>query len=152
MNKKLKIIIISIVFILSILFIFIRSNNAPERVIKNCIKYEDMQNIDKLTSCFTYNYRLSDDGIEIIKNVESMKLIDIELVNDESIYNIYMHSGRGTLRNDLSRNDIKIYNVKYYIKYKDDNKSVDGSGEYVKMYFLIKESDTGKWKIDDIGQ
>ncbi|MDB1924355.1 DUF4829 domain-containing protein [Clostridium tertium] len=81
-----------------------------------------------------------------------MELIYMELVNDESIYNVYMHSGKGSLRNDLSRDDIRIYNVKYYIKYKDDNKTVSGSGEYTKKYFLIKESNTGKWKIYNIGE
>lgn len=128
------------------------SQNKPEMVIKNCIKYEDRQNINKLTSCFSDNYRLSDESIESIKNVANMKLIDLKLVNNESIYNAYIHNGRGTLIDNLSRDDVRIYNVKYYIKYKDDTKSVDGSGEYSKMYFLIKESNTQKWKIDDIGQ
>lgn len=152
MNKKLRIIIISAVFILSIFFIFIRTLNTPERVIKNYITYMDTENISKLNSCVTYNYRFSDEALETIRIIESMKLLDIEVVNDESIYNAYMHSGSGSLYDDLPRNDIKIYKVKYDIKYKDDNKSVTGSGEYTKKYILIKESDTGKWKIDDIGE
>lgn len=57
-----------------------------------------------------------------------MKLVDIELINYESIYNVYMHSGSGSFKDDFPRNDFKIYNVKYYIKYKDDNKSVKDSG------------------------
>lgn len=154
MNKKLKITVISFVFVLifSIIFIFIKSGNSPESIIKDYIAYMDTQNINKLNSCRTYNYRISNEGLETIKNIESMKLLDIEAVNDESIYNTYMHNGSGALYHDLSRNDIKIYKVKYDIKYKDDNKSVTDSGEYIKKYFLIKENGSGKWKINDIGQ
>ncbi|MBY0757194.1 DUF4829 domain-containing protein [Clostridium sardiniense] len=152
MNKKLKITVIAFVFVFSMLFIFIRIGNSPESVIKDYIKYMDTQNINKLNSCRTYNYRISNEGLETIKNIESMKLLDIEVINDESIYNTYMHNGNGSLYHDLSINDIKIYQVKYDIKYKDDNKAVTDSGEYIKKYFLIKEHGSRKWKIDDIGQ
>lgn len=154
MNKKLKITVIAFVFVIifSILFIFIRIGNSPESVIKDYITYMDTQDINKLNSCRTYNYRLSNEGLETIKNIESMKLLDIEIINDESVYNTYMYNGNGALYHDLSRNDIKIYKVKYDIKYKDDNKAVTDSGEYIKRYFLIKENSSRKWKIDDIGQ
>ncbi|VYU55348.1 DUF4829 domain-containing protein [Clostridium tertium] len=146
MNKKLKIIIISVVFILSIFFIFIKSSNTPEKVIKNYIKYKDMHNIDKLSS--TVTYEMPDYYID---NIETMKLINLELITDEVLYNAYMHDGKGSLRKDLSRDDVRIYTVDYYIKYKDDNKSVEDSGEHNKHYTLIKEKGTNKWIIDSIG-
>ena len=92
MNKKLKIILISIVFILSVFFIFIKTINSPERTIKNYIESIDTHNIDRLNKCVTYDNRLGAEGIDTIKNaIESMKLINVELVNDESIYSRYIN-------------------------------------------------------------
>ncbi len=92
MNKKLKIILISIVFILSVFFIFIKTINLPERTIKNYIESIDTHNIDRLNKCVTYDNRLGAKGIDTIKNaIESMKLINVELVNDESIYSRYIN-------------------------------------------------------------
>ncbi|MBD7915210.1 DUF4829 domain-containing protein [Clostridium sp. Sa3CUN1] len=152
MNKKLKIILISIVFILSVFFIFIKTINSPERTIKNYIESIDTHNIDRLNKCVTYDNRLGAEGIDTIKNaIESMKLINVELVNDESIYSSYIQGKSKSFKDELPRDDIKIYKVKYYIKYKDDNKSVKDSGEYTQTYYLIKESYSKKWKINDIG-
>ncbi|WP_291653327.1 hypothetical protein [Clostridium sp.] len=80
-----------------------------------------MHKLKIYTPCLSIFYRF-----KIIAKHRSMKLVDIELINDESIYNVYMHSG--SFKDDFPRNDFKIYNVKYYIKYKDDNKSVKDSG------------------------
>lgn len=147
MNKKLSIIIVSIIFILGILFVFMKSINTPEKVIKNHIKYINEHNIDKLSN--TVTYELSDYMIE---NIDTMELISLELVNDESAYDTYIRSGGGQIIDNLSINNVKIYKVKYYIKYKDDTKSVTGSGEFIRNYYLIKDKDTGLWKINDLGE
>lgn len=147
MNKKLSIIIVSIIFILGVLFIFMKSTNTPEKVIKNHIKYINQHNIDKLSN--TVTYKLSDYMIE---NIDTMELISLELVNDEYTYDTYIRSGGGRIIDNLSINDVKIYKVKYYIKYKDDSKSVTGSGEFIRNYYLIKDNNTGLWRINDLGE
>ncbi|MBS5938603.1 DUF4829 domain-containing protein [Clostridium sartagoforme] len=149
MNKKLKIIIIFFIFIILGGVIFIKSFNTPEKVIKNHIKYKNTHNIKKLSSTITDE--ISDNYIEYVDNIETIKLINMELQVDSNFYNIYINGGKGRLRKDLSRDDIKIYTVNYYIKYKDDNKSVKGSGKHSTNYILIKEKSSNKWIIDDMG-
>lgn len=151
-NFKLILILFVAILILAISFISIQNETAPKRVIKDSVKYKNMQNIDKLQGCYSYDYQGAYRSIDSISNIESMKIINIELVKDESIYYSYMHNGRASLRTDLSRKDIKIYNVKYDIKYKDDSKAVVSSGEYLRKYYLLKEGPAGEWKISDVGQ
>ena len=152
MSKKLR--SLMIFFILAILFIlcsalFIKTFNTTERVIENHIKYTDMHNIKKLSRTITDE--IDNNYLKYIDNIETMRLISMELHTEDNYYNIYLNGGKGSLRKDLSRDDVKIYTVDYYIKYKDDNKSVEGSGEHSKIYTLIKEEDTNRWIIDEIG-
>ena len=144
-----------IFFILAVFLIlgntlFVITFNTPERVIENHIKYRNNNDISKLSRTITDE--IDDNYLESIDNTEAMRLISMKLHTEENYYNIYLNSGKGSIRKDLSRDDVKIYTVDYYIKYKDDNKSVEDSGEHSKIYTLIKEKDTNKWVIDEIGQ
>lgn len=150
MSKKFNINILIFIFIVFFIFssiLLIKNLNNPEMVIKNHIKYKNAHNIEELSSTITNP--LSTNYIEYLDNIESTNLINLKLNTDEKLYNIYINSGKGSLRKNLSRDTVKIYTVNYYIKYKDDTKSIEGTGEHSHNYILIKEN--GKWLIDDIG-
>lgn len=148
MNKKLKLSLIVFVIILGCIFIGLRIYNAPKVIIKNSIKYENSHDIDSLEKCYTTRLGVPYNTVE---NIKSKKIISISLVTDQLLYDFYFNNSIEKDSN-LTRDRVKIYSVNYKVEYEDDNKSPEDSGEYRKNYIVIKDSITGSWKIDDIGE
>ncbi|MBN1040351.1 DUF4829 domain-containing protein [Clostridium botulinum] len=46
----------------------------------------------------------------------------------------------------------KQYVNNYNVKYTDQNKEPEDSGSYEKIYTLIRENNSGGWKIDEARQ
>lgn len=136
-------------FIVSIIIIFIGlcvfKYKMPENTIKKSFDYTNNKNLEKLLDCYTDRNKDSDFRLYNIKKVSLKK---IELIKDEEMYNQYFSSGLGSI-NNISRNNIKIFNVDYHIEYNDENIEPQDSGDDSKYYNLIKEN--GSWKIDTIG-
>lgn len=148
MKKKLKLSLIVLVVISGGIFIWLKIYNAPEAIIKNSIKYENSHDIDSLKKCYTSRLGVPYNTVE---NIKSKKIISISLVTEQSLYDFYINNSIEKY-GDLTKDRVKIYSVNYKVEYEDDNKSPEDSGEYRKNYIVIKDSMTGSWKIDDIGE
>ncbi|OOM80860.1 hypothetical protein CLPUN_12370 [Clostridium puniceum] len=145
-NKRFIIktlILISIILISVLAYLII---NSPTNVIKESIKYENEHNLEKLLNCYTSKNQDSNFRLD---NIESKQLVSISLIKDDSIYNSY--NNENELGNELLNKNVRIYSVKVNIRYKNENIEPITNGEYEYHYYLIKESNTGKWKIDSIG-
>ncbi|WP_252249422.1 DUF4829 domain-containing protein [Clostridium sp. VAP23] len=124
------------------------SINLAEDVIRDSYKYKNEHNKEKLLNCYTKRYENIDFRLD---NLESIELNSIDLITDEKIYDSYFKNGSGLI-NGVKRENVKQYTVKYNIKYKDQSKEPQDSGSYEKIYTLIRENNSGNWKIDEIGE
>ena len=118
-----------------------------EDVIRNSFKYKNEHNLDKLLECYTDRNKNSNFRLD---NLEYIEIIDLKQVTDESQYRnsiIRIRSGE----NNLKIKAIKIYYVKFNIKYKDDTIEPINSGETMNEFTLIKLKNSDKWLINDVG-
>ncbi|NFH90244.1 DUF4829 domain-containing protein [Clostridium botulinum] len=133
---------------------FIKSINlsgaikSPEDVIRDSFKYENAHQLKNLLTCYTTRYK---DINFRLDNLESCRLNSLELITDSRIYKSYFTSGRGMI-NNIKRENVRKYTVKYNVQYKDQSKEPEDSGEYEKLFTLIRENNLGEWKIDGIGE
>ncbi|NFH69213.1 DUF4829 domain-containing protein [Clostridium botulinum] len=129
---------------------FIKSINlseaikSPEDVIRDSFKYENSHQLKNLLTCYTTRYK---DVNFRLDNLESCRLDSLELITDSRIYKSYFTSGV-----EIKRENVRKYTVKYNVQYKDQSKEPEDSGDYEKMFTLIRENDLGEWKIDGIGE
>ncbi|WP_017352572.1 DUF4829 domain-containing protein [Clostridium sp. ZBS4] len=121
---------------------------SPEDVIRDSFKYENAHQLKNLLTCYTIRYK---DINFRLDNLQSCRLDSLELITDSRIYKSYFTSGRGMI-NNIKIENVRKYTVKYNVQYKDQSKEPEDSGEYEKMFTLIRENNLGEWKIDGIGE
>ncbi|RDY22922.1 DUF4829 domain-containing protein [Romboutsia maritimum] len=146
--------IVCILFILFIIIICFNSlkkqtslnqNTDPKTTIENSFKFENDHDVNKLKNCYTSNLVDAVCKKDSVDNIESTKLLNLNLVTDETYYQNYINT-----KDNLKRDDIAIYNVNYYVKFKGLRAEPIDSGEDETYYYVIKEKDS-TWKIDSIG-
>ncbi|NFG63126.1 DUF4829 domain-containing protein [Clostridium sp. CMCC3677] len=117
---------------------------SSEDVISESFKYENSHQLKNLLTCYTTRYK---DVNFRLDNLESCRLDSLELITDSRIYKSYFTSGV-----EIKRENVRKYTVKYNVQYKDQSKEPEDSGDYEKMFTLIRENNLGEWKIDGIGE
>ncbi|WP_252224179.1 DUF4829 domain-containing protein [Clostridium sp. ZBS2] len=117
---------------------------SPEDVIRESFKYKNSHQLKNLLTCYTTRYK---DVNFRLDNLESCRLDSLELITDEGICKSYFTSGV-----EIKRENVRKYTVKYNVQYKDQSKEPEDSGDYEKMFTLIRENNLGEWKIDGIGE
>lgn len=122
-------------------------SDEVENVIKNSFKYRNEHDLDKTLELYIDRYKDSDFRLD---NLESIEIIELKLLTDKSQYRQYINN---IILNesDLKIKAIKIYEVKYYVEYKDETLEPNDSGEIMKQYCLIKLQDSDKWLIHGVG-
>lgn len=118
-----------------------------EQVIKDSFKYENENNLEKTLECYVDKYKNSDFGLD---NLIYKNIIDIELLEDEPDFR---YTIAGILLNEpnMDIEEMKMYRVKSYVEYKDENIEPVDSGETSHRYTMIKLKDLNKWVIYSIG-
>lgn len=156
MKGNLKIFIIAIITIISLIGCSKVSNktintedDSPKKVIENYFKYKNEKNKDKLLTTLTDKYN-SPNVFWGFENLDSTKIISVEEEKDEKLKESYLVNGSGRV-NGATKNNIKIYKVKYDVKYKKDGVGPQDSGTYDWWFFLIREDENSQWLIDDMG-
>lgn len=146
--------IVCILFILFIIIICFNSlkkqtslnqNTDPKTTIENSFKFKNDHDVNKLKNCYTSHLVDAVCKKDSIDNIESTKLLNLNLVTDETYYQDYINT-----KDNLKRDDIAIYNVNYYVKFKGLRAEPIDSGEDEIYFNVIKEKDS-TWKIDSIG-
>lgn len=118
-----------------------------EEIIKSNFKYKNNHELDKLLECYTDKHKNDNFRLE---NIEMVEVKNIELETNESLYWNYINN---VLLNEpnLDFEELRIYNVKYYIEFKEGAIEPIDSGNNFRHYYLIKMKDSGKWLIKDVG-
>lgn len=145
-NKKL----IFLFFLVGILIIFgivyyknkIEWQNNPVKVIEKSFEFKNKHDYDEYKNCYKYPDSIQEDSLD---NIESIKIINIDKVKDENLYKAF------TDGNNIDKKNVKIYKVKYDIKFKDSSKTPIDNGEDEIDYILVKD-ESSKWKIHSWGR
>ncbi|MBS6501262.1 MAG: DUF4829 domain-containing protein [Clostridium sp.] len=156
MKEKLKIIIIIIITFIIIAGFSKESNStidiendSAKTVLENHFKYKNEKNNENLLTTLTE--RFNDPNVFWgFENLDSTKIISIEEENNEKLKEGYLINGRGKI-NGATKNNLKIYKVKFEVNYKKDGVGPRDSGIYDYWYFLIRKDETSPWLIDDMG-
>lgn len=119
---------------------------SSKQTIKKSFEYRDMKNEEKLYSLYSDN--LSDAIKRELNNIKTIHLNDISFAQDEHLYSGDFGAILGT-KDTISRKDIIVYNVDYYIEYFDDSIEPIENGDQKIFYYLVKNN--GKWIIVSIG-
>jgi len=156
MKGNFKIIIIIIITFITLAGCSKESNStinteddSAKTVVENYFKYENEKNKEKLLTTLTDRYN-SPNVFWEFENLDSTKIISIEEEKDEKLKENYLVSGSGRV-NGATKNNIKIYKVKFEVNYKKDGVGPIDSGIYDSRYFLIRKDENSSWLIDDMG-
>ncbi|HBL05457.1 MULTISPECIES: DUF4829 domain-containing protein [unclassified Clostridium] len=123
--------------------------DSAQTVVENYFKYENEKNKDKLLTTLTEHFN-APNVVWGFDNLDSTKIISIEEEMNEKVKEGYLHNGRGST-NGTTENNLKVYKVKYEVKYKNDGASPQNSGIYDWWYFVIRKDENSPWLIDDMG-
>ncbi|MEG1481743.1 DUF4829 domain-containing protein [Clostridium sp.] len=125
------------------------SNKNPEIVVENYFKYQNDKDKEKLLTTLTKWH----NGPNVVWGFENLKKINLESISEETdkaVIEGYITHGRG-MDNGTTLENLKVYNVKYDVKYKDDSEGPEKSGTYEKWFYVIRENKDAPWLIDDFG-
>lgn len=142
-SRRILIFITGILIVLITVFLFIQK--TPKEIIRKSFKYTSNKNLEKLKECYTDQNKDSDFRLFNIKNKQ---VNTINLITDNEKYDAYIISKNG-LGNTISKDDVKIFNVEYFIEYIDEKLEPEDNGNTSRHYTLIKEN--RDWKIDSVG-
>lgn len=123
--------------------------DSAQIVVENFFKYKNEKNKDKLLTTLTEHYN-APNVVWGFDNLDSVKILKIEEEKSENVKDGYLHNGRGSI-NGITENNIKVYKVKYEIKYKNDGVGPQDSGTYDWWFFVIRKDENSPWLIDDMG-
>ena len=152
--KKFLTVYISIIIVTLILISGCSNENttkldSAQTVVENFFDYKNEKNKDKLLTTLTEHYN-SPNAVWGFENLDSIKIINIEEEKDEQFKNTYLNAGGGSINGTLE-NNIKVYKVKYDVKYKEDGIGPEDSGIHIKWFFVIRKNKNSQWLIDDMG-
>ena len=121
----------------------------PIQVVENYFKYYNEKN-KKGILCTLTEWHNAPNVVWGFENLDSMKIIDIQEEKSDVIRNGYLRNGRGSVNNTTETN-LKVYKVKYEVKYKKNGIGPQDSGTYDWWYFVIRRDEDSPWLIDDMG-
>ncbi|GAA0084901.1 DUF4829 domain-containing protein [Clostridium sp. CTA-7] len=124
-------------------------DDSAKTVVENYFKYKNEKNKDNLLTTLTERFN-APNVVWGFENLDSTKIISIEEEKNEKIKEGYLNNGMGKI-NGTTENNLKIYKVRYEVKYKKDGVGPQDSGIYDWWYFLIRKDENSPWLIDDMG-
>ena len=123
--------------------------DSAQAVVEKYFQYKNEKNKDKLLTTLTERYN-APNVIWGFENLESIKILNIEEEKSQKVRKLYFDNGRGRV-NGIRDNNLKIYKVKYEVKYKKDGIGPQDSGTYDYWYYVIRKDENSSWLIDDFG-
>lgn len=124
-------------------------DDSAKTVVENYFKYKNEKNKDNLLTTLTERFN-APNVVWGFENLDSTKIISIEEEKNEKIKEGYLNNGMGKI-NGTTENNLKIYKVRYEVKYKKDGVGPQDSRIYDWWYFLIRKDENSPWLIDDMG-
>ncbi|WP_238881704.1 DUF4829 domain-containing protein [Clostridium sp. YIM B02551] len=122
----------------------------PKQVVENYFKYRNEKNKKEILKTLT-KWHDAPNTVWNFENLYSIKIEDIKEENSENVRKGYLQNGRGSV-NNTTENNLKVYKVKYEVKYLKDGVGPQDSGVYDWWFFVIRENENSPWLIDDMGE
>ncbi|EOR19975.1 hypothetical protein A500_19224 [Clostridium sartagoforme AAU1] len=119
-----------------------------KEVINNFFKYMNEKDEDKISSYFVPLEKNSSK--RRLFNLDYINLLEINLVTDKLQYENYIISIL-LKQKKLNVEKLKIYEVKYDIKFINDEIEPVKNGETKKEFFVVKLRGSDEWLIEAIG-
>ncbi|WP_034439041.1 DUF4829 domain-containing protein [Clostridium ihumii] len=156
MKLNFKILIIILTMIILVACSKEKSNSivnykgdSAQNVVENYFEFNNEKNKDKVLTTLTEEWN-TPNIVWGFENLDSIKIINIEEEKDGQIVESYLNNGRGSV-NGATKNNLKIYKVKYEVNYKKDGVGPQDSGIYNYWYYLVRKDEKSPWLIDDMG-
>ncbi len=121
----------------------------PQSVVENYLNSMNEKNIDEHLKTLSENEKRNQGKINFDK-IEYINIISIDEEMDTKFKEGYLQNGRGKEKG-ISEENLKVYRVKYDVKYKEGTITARDSGIYEEWYWVIRENSNSLWGIDDAG-
>ncbi|MBL4931863.1 DUF4829 domain-containing protein [Clostridium paridis] len=121
-----------------------------KQVVENYFKYRNEKNKKEILKTLT-KWHDAPNVVWGFENLDNIKIVDIKEENSKDVRNGYLQNGRGSV-NNTTENNLKVYKVKYEVKYLKDGVGPQDSGVYDWWFFVIRENENSPWLIDDMGE
>jgi len=121
----------------------------PQSVVENYFNSMNEKNIDEHLKTLSENEKRNQGKINFDK-IEYINIISIDEEMDTKFKEGYLQNGRGKEKG-ISEENLKVYRVKYDVKYKEGTITARDSGIYEEWYWVIRENSNSLWVIDDAG-
>ncbi|MBU3146513.1 DUF4829 domain-containing protein [Clostridium estertheticum] len=129
----------------------VNSQGDPaQTVVEKYFKYKNEKNKDNVLTTLTEHFK-APNVVWGFENLDSIKIINIEKESNDTVIKGYLNNGNGS-ENGTTENNLKVYKVKYEVKYKKDGIGPQDSGTYDWWYFVIRKDKNSQWLIDDFGE
>lgn len=115
--------------------------DAPENVIREFFASINTKELLKINSFLSNQRKLK--SMDDFNNIDNVKIISIAEINDDGRKYNYFH-GKIVSKSDIK--NIKVFNVKFDIKYKNSSKE-----SMIYEFILIREKPDSQWIIRDFG-
>lgn len=123
--------------------------DSAQTVVEKFFQYKNEKNKKKILTTLTDHWN-APNMVWGFENLDSIKIISIEEEKSDSVRKGYLSNGRGSVNNTTEEN-LKVYKVKYDVKYKKDGIGPQDSGIYDWWEFVIRKDENSPWLIDDMG-
>ncbi len=151
MNKNVVLIIL-IIIIFSVMACSKQDTSQIENsqsVVENYFNSMNEKNVDEHLKILSENERKNQGKINFDK-IEYINIISIDEEMDTKFKEGYLKNGQGEGKG-ISEENLKVYRVKYDVKYKEGTITARDSGTYEEWYWVIRENSNSPWGIDDAG-
>lgn len=117
-------------------------SNSSQQTIYKYFEYRNDKNLESLSKILNNKKDISTITLDSMY-LEKISLLSLVKTSNKEITKVYIKNNKIS-----SEKDIMIYNVKYEILYKDNNKLKDRNGTHQCMFILIKGKNDDEWLID----
>ncbi|MGV8981136.1 DUF4829 domain-containing protein [Clostridium sp.] len=124
-------------------------SDSAQTVVEKYFKYKNEKNKDNVLTTLTEHFN-APNVVWGFENLDSIKIINIEKESKDTVIKGYLNNGNGS-ENGTTEINLKVYKVKYEVKYKKDGIGPQDSGTYDWWYFVIRKDENSQWLIDDFG-
>jgi hypothetical protein len=124
-------------------------SDSAQTVVEKYFKYKNEKNKDNVLTTLTEHFN-APNVVWGFENLDSIKIINIEKESKDTVIKGYLNNGNGS-ENGTTESNLKVYKVKYEVKYKKDGIGPQDSGTYDWWYFVIRKDENSQWLIDDFG-
>lgn len=121
----------------------------PQSVVENYFNSMNEKNVDEHLKTLSEDQKRNQGKINFDK-IEYINIISIDEEVDTKFKEGYLQNGRGEGKG-ISEENLKVYRVKYDVKYKEGTITARDSGTYEEWYWVIRENSNSPWVIDDAG-